>query len=61
MKAVLNAGHRVIGIEYVQLGVEAFFEETNIAHEIVIDEENKCQIYQVKHMEGFRNRFHPFV
>ncbi|CAF1151406.1 unnamed protein product [Adineta ricciae] len=46
MKAVLDAGHRVIGIEYVQLGVEAFFEETNIAHEILTDEENKCQIYQ---------------
>ncbi|UJR23011.1 hypothetical protein I4U23_026037 [Adineta vaga] len=46
MKAALDAGHQVIGIEYIQLGVEAFFEENNITHEIETDENNRCQIYQ---------------
>ena len=47
MKAVLDAKHKVIGIECVELGVEAFFEENNIEHEIENDEINKCQIYKV--------------
>jgi hypothetical protein len=44
MKAVLDANHQVIGIECVQLGIEAFFEENNIEHDI---ENNECQIYKV--------------
>jgi thiopurine S-methyltransferase len=47
MKAVLDAKHKVIGIECVQLGVEGFFEEHNIEHDIEDDENNKCQIYKV--------------
>jgi hypothetical protein len=45
MKAVLDAGHRVLGIECVQLGIQAFFEENNIKHEIESDENN--QVYKV--------------
>ncbi len=47
MKAVLDLGHRVIGIEGCQTGVEAFFNENNIPFEIENDESNQCQIYKV--------------
>ncbi|CAF3353706.1 unnamed protein product [Rotaria socialis] len=46
MIAVLEAGHRVIGIEGCQSGVEAFFQENNIKYEIEKDETNKCQTYK---------------
>jgi hypothetical protein len=47
MKAVLDTGHRVIGIEGSQIGVEAFFNENNIPYEIEKDESNQYQIYKV--------------
>ncbi|CAF1155262.1 unnamed protein product [Adineta steineri] len=46
MKAVLDINHQVIGIEYIQLGIEAFFEENNIEHDITNDEHNKYSIYK---------------
>lgn len=47
MKAVLDAGHRVVGIEGVLKAVQTFFEEHEIAYTVEHDEENKYQIYQV--------------
>ncbi len=47
MKAVLDTGHQVIGIEGSQIGVEAFFNENNIPYEIEKDESNQYQIYKV--------------
>ena len=44
MKAVLDAKHQVIGIECVQLGIEAFFNENNIQYEV---ENDQCQVYKV--------------
>lgn len=55
MKAVLDVNHRVIGIECAQLGIEAFFNENNIAYQATDDAQNKCRIYQV-----FRNSSHFF-
>ncbi|CAF1011939.1 unnamed protein product [Rotaria sp. Silwood1] len=46
MKAVLDIGHRVIGIEGFQSAVEAFFKENNIPYEIEKDESNQCEIYK---------------
>jgi thiopurine S-methyltransferase len=47
MTAVLDTGHRVIGIEGSQTGIEAFFSENNIPYEIEKDENNQYQIYKV--------------
>lgn len=47
MTAVLDTGHRVIGIEGSQTGIEAFFNENNIPYEIEKDENNQYQIYKV--------------
>lgn len=47
MKAVVDIGHRVIGIEGSQKAIETFFEEHNIPYEIEKDENNQCQIYKV--------------
>jgi thiopurine S-methyltransferase len=47
MKAVLDAGHRVIGIEGSPIAAEAFFKENNIPYETETDETNKYQIYKV--------------
>ncbi|CAF1359240.1 unnamed protein product [Rotaria sordida] len=46
MKAVLDLGHRVIGIEGCKAGIEAFFNENNISYEIEKDENNQCEIYK---------------
>ena len=46
MKAVLDSGHRVIGIEGCQSAIEAFFGENNIPYELEKDENNQCQIYK---------------
>ena len=47
MKAVLDAGHRVIGVEGCQKGVEAFFQENNISYTIDNDASNQCHVYKV--------------
>jgi hypothetical protein len=47
MKAVLDMGHQVIGIEGSQNGIEAFFNENNIPYEVEKDESNQYQIYKV--------------
>ena len=47
MKAALDVKHEVIGIEYVQIGIEGFFEENNIKYNIEYDENNQCQVYKV--------------
>jgi thiopurine S-methyltransferase len=52
MKAVLDLGHRVIGIEGSQTAVEAFFNENNIPFEIENDQSNQCQIYKVDENNG---------
>ncbi|CAF0868053.1 unnamed protein product [Adineta steineri] len=46
MIAVLDNGHRVIGIEGSQTAINAFFNENNISYEIENDESNQCQIYK---------------
>lgn len=53
MKAVLDAGHRVIGIEGSRSGIEAFFNENNIPYEIENDENNQYQIYKVNKNKKF--------
>jgi thiopurine S-methyltransferase len=47
MKAVLDMGHQVIGIEGSQNGIEEFFNENNIPYEVEKDESNQYQIYKV--------------
>ena len=44
MKAILDLGHRVIGMEVSQMAIEAFFHENKISYEI---EENQCKVYSV--------------
>ena len=51
MKAVLDAGHRVIGVEGARKGVEAFFDENQIAYELEQDANDQCQIYKVMQKE----------
>ncbi|CAF2835798.1 unnamed protein product [Rotaria sp. Silwood2] len=46
MKAVLDTGHQVIGIEGSQAAIEAFFNENNIPYETEKDENNQCEIYK---------------
>lgn len=60
MKAVLEVGHRVIGIEGSQQGVEAFFAENNIPYEIEKDEANQCQTYKVNKTSRF-NFYSGFI
>ena len=48
MIAVLDAGHRVIGIEGCQSAVEAFFNENQIPYEIEKDQNDQCLIYKVE-------------
>jgi thiopurine S-methyltransferase len=47
MKAALDIGHQVIGIEGSQSAVEAFFNENNIPHKVEKDESNQFQVYKV--------------
>ena len=47
MKAVLDCGHQVIGIEGSQAAVEAFFKENNIPYKVEKDEKSQFQIYKV--------------
>jgi hypothetical protein len=47
MTAVLDTGHRVIGIEGSPTAAEAFFNENNIPYEIEKDESDQYQIYKV--------------
>ena len=47
MKAVLDNGHRVIGIEGSQTAIEAFFNENQISYEIEKDETNQYEFYKV--------------
>lgn len=61
MKAVLDARHQVIGVECVSLGVEAFFEENNIKHDIENDQANQCEIYKVLTKFGFQLFFFLFL
>lgn len=58
MKAVLDVGHQVIGIEGSQTAIEAFFNENNIPYEIEKAENNQYQIYKVNQHEKF---FHIFL
>ncbi|UJR33145.1 hypothetical protein I4U23_020602 [Adineta vaga] len=46
MIAVLDAGHRVIGLEGSTSAVEAFFNENSIPYDIENDENNQCQTYK---------------
>ena len=45
--AVLDAGHRVIGIEGGVTPVQAFFSENKIAYEVENDASNQCEVYKV--------------
>ncbi len=47
MKAVLDTGHQVIGIEGSQNAIEAFFNENNIPYKVEKDESNQFQVYKV--------------
>jgi thiopurine S-methyltransferase len=47
MTAVLDIGHRVIGIEGCQSAIETFFKENNIPYVIEQDESNQYQVYKV--------------
>lgn len=51
MTGVLEAGHRVIGIEGYQAAIEAFFAENQIPYEIEKEENNQCLIYKVEKMQ----------
>ena len=48
MIGVLEAGHRVIGIEGCQTAIEAFFTENQIPYEI--EKEENSLIYKVEKM-----------
>jgi hypothetical protein len=50
MRAVLDAGHRVIGIEAIDKAVLAFFQENNIAYDIETDGDETCQVYKVNRL-----------
>lgn len=61
MKAVLDAGHRVVGLEGSQKAAEAFFQENQLAYEMETDENNQCHTYKVNHISRLLLRHRHIV
>jgi hypothetical protein len=61
MKAVLDAGHRVVGLEGSQKAAESFFQENQFAYEMETDENNQCHVYKVNHTSRLLRRHRHIV